>query len=133
MTQNNKMTGIWFDTCLRLKNTIEVMLNVFGNRKLSIARELTKVHEEIIISQLDNVIQTIEEREKENNPLKGEIVLILEGCNNTKEIDFEMLSFEIKYKLKTLSLRDTVNEITFETKLPRKIVYREAMKVKNNS
>ena len=36
------MTGVWFDTCLRLKNTFEIMQDVFGNRKICIARELTK-------------------------------------------------------------------------------------------
>ena len=43
------MTGVWFDTCLRLKNTfLEIMLEIFGNRKISIARELTKTYEEVI-------------------------------------------------------------------------------------
>ena len=33
------MTGIWFDTCLRLEDTLEVMLKTYGNRKISITRE----------------------------------------------------------------------------------------------
>ena len=40
-TKYNTMTGIWFDTCLRLTNTLKIMLNTYGNRKVSIARELT--------------------------------------------------------------------------------------------
>ena len=46
------MTGIWFDTCLRLKKTLKLMFDIFGNRKISIARELTKTHEEVIFSDL---------------------------------------------------------------------------------
>ena len=51
------MTGIWFDTCLRINNTLAVMHEVFGNRKISIARELTKTYEEIISSDLNSVIK----------------------------------------------------------------------------
>ena len=58
------MTGVWFDTCLRLKNTFEIMLNIFGNRKISVARELTKIHEEIILSDLESINLIIEKREK---------------------------------------------------------------------
>ena len=89
-TQNILMTGIWFDTCLRLKNTLETMFNIFGNRKISIMRELTKTHEEIICSDLQSVREIVYEREKNKNPLKGEVVLILEGSNDQKEIDFQI-------------------------------------------
>ena len=57
------MTGVWFDTCLRLKNTLEIMLDVFGNRKIAIARELTKIHEEIIFSELISIKEIINKRE----------------------------------------------------------------------
>ena len=130
LTESNKMTGVWFDTCLRLKNTFEIMLNVFGNRKISIARELTKIHEEIIKSDLESINFVIEQREKNNNYLKGEVVLIIEGSSKTNEVDFETLSLNIENKLKYLSFRDTVKEIVDETKLPRKVVYNQAIKFK---
>ena len=132
-TQSFKMTGVWFDTCLRLKNTFEIMQNVFGNRKISIARELTKTHEEIISSDLNNINLIIENREKNNNPLRGEVVLIIEGAGKKNQIDFDKLSLIVQDKLKTLSLRDTVKEIVIETKFPKKLIYSEAMKIKNKS
>ena len=58
------MTGVWFDTCLRLKNILEIMKDIFGNRKISIARELTKTYEEIITSDLNDIEKIIEKREK---------------------------------------------------------------------
>ena len=129
--KTNIMTGIWFDTCLRIKNTLRIMHDVFGNRKISIARELTKTYEEIITSDLNNIIEIIDRREKNNTPLKGELVLIIEGCGK-EEFDVETLSNTIKYKLKTLSLRDAVDEIIIETNLPRRMIYNEAIKIKNN-
>ena len=38
----------------------------------------------------------------------------------------------LKNKLKILSLRDAVNEIITETELPRRVVYKEAIKIKND-
>ena len=63
-TQTYEMTGIWFDTCMRIDNTLLVMQEVFGNRSISIARELTKTYEEIITSDLNSVIKIVDERKK---------------------------------------------------------------------
>ena len=129
--QTYVMTGIWFDTCLRINNTLRVMLEVFGNRKISIARELTKTYEEIITSDLSNVIKLIEKRVKDNNPLKGEIILVVDGYAK-KNVNINTLNLILKNKLKILSLRDAVNEIITETELPRRVVYNEAIKIKND-
>ena len=128
--RNNIMTGIWFDTCLRLKETLEVMFDIFGNRKISVARELTKIHEEIISSDLISIKELINKREHDSKPLKGELVLIIEGCNKTNEIDYERLSLKIKDKLKKYSLRDAVSKVVMETALPKKLVYNQAIKIK---
>ncbi len=131
-TQKYDMTGIWFDTCLRISDTLAVMEEVYGNRKISIARELTKTYEEIINSDLNSVIKIIDERKKLNNPLKGEVILIVGGYVK-KKFDIETLNVIIKNKLEKLSLRDTVNEIITETKLPRRIIYNEAIKIRNDT
>ena len=130
-TQTYNMTGIWFDTCLRINNTLDVMLEVFGNRKISIARELTKTYEEIITSDLNSVIKIVNEREENNNPLKGEVILIIDGYVK-KKFDNETLSVIIKNKLERLSFRDTVKEVITETKLPRRVIYNEAIKIRND-
>ena len=85
------MTGIWFDTCLRISNTLKVMHEVFGNRKISIARELTKTYEEIITSDLNNILNIIDKRKKSYNPLKGEIILIVDGYAK-EDFNIETLS-----------------------------------------
>ena len=129
-TEKYDMTGIWFDTCLRIRNTLEVMQEVFGNRKISIARELTKTYEEVITGDLDDVIKIINNRVENNNPLKGEVILIVNGYTE-KKFEFNNLNVIIKNKLEQLSLRDAVDEIITETKLPRKIIYNEAIKIRN--
>jgi 16S rRNA (cytidine1402-2'-O)-methyltransferase len=126
------MTGIWFDTCIRLDQTLKIMLDNFGNRKISIARELTKIYEDIIVSDLANINLIINKRKDNNEPLKGEIVIIVDGYNFNSDINLEKLRLNIKNKLKDHSLRDAVTLTVEETKLSKKQVYNEAIKIKNN-
>ena len=131
-TKYHTMSGIWFDTCLRLENTLKIMLHIYGNRKVSITRELTKTYEDVIFSDLSHIINIINERFENNKPLKGEIVIVIEGYNPKADVNIETLRSNIKDKLKKNSLRDTVNLIIEETCLSKKQVYNEAIKIKNN-
>jgi 16S rRNA (cytidine1402-2'-O)-methyltransferase len=126
-----KMTGIWFDTCLRLKNTLEIMYKVFGNRKISIARELTKIYEEIISSDLKDIKNVLKIREEKNIPLKGEIVLVVAGISQLAEFDIKKIRESIKNKLNTMSLKDTVELISTEEHISKKLIYKEAIKIKD--
>ena len=126
-----KMTGIWFDTCLRLKNTLETMYKVFGNRKISIARELTKIYEEIISSDLKNIKNILKIREEKNIPLKGEIVLVVSGISQLEEFDIKIIRESIKNNLNTMSLKDTVELISSRENIPKKLIYKEAIKIKD--
>ena len=133
LTKYHPMTGIWFDTCLRLENTLKVMLDTYGNRKVSITRELTKIYEDIIFSDLENISSFIHKRNENNKPLKGEIVIVVEGYDFNSEMNIETLEINIKRKLKHYSLRDAVNLIIEETNLSKKQVYNKAIKIKNNT
>ena len=126
------MTGIWFDTCLRLIDTLGIMFQIFGNRKVSITRELTKIYEDIISSDLHNIINIINERETQNKPLKGEIVIIIGGYDQKNDVNIETLRINIKKKLQKFSLRDTVDLTIEETNFSRKLIYSEAVKIKES-
>ena len=132
LTKFYPMTGIWFDTCLRLIDTLEIIFKIYGNRKISITRELTKIYEDVISSDLQNIRSLIYERELNNKPLKGEIVIIIDGYDQKNDVNIETLRINIKKKLQKFSLRDTVNETIDETNFPRKLIYNEAVKIKNS-
>ena len=72
---DEKRTMIFYEAPHKLPNTLWDLYRTFGDRKLTIARELTKVHEEIIRTTTKDAA----ERYTGDNPLKGEIVLIMEG------------------------------------------------------
>ncbi len=130
LTKSYPMTGIWFDTCLRLIDTLNIMLKIYGNRKVSITRELTKIYEDVITSDLENMESLIHERQLKNIPLKGEIVIIINGHTKSKDISIKTVRVNIKKKLQKFSLRDTVNLTIDETNFSKKLIYDEAIKIK---
>ena len=132
LTKSYPMTGIWFDTCLRLIDTLKIMLKIYGNRKISITRELTKIYEDIITGDLEKIESLIHERQLRNKPLKGEIVIIINGYTKSKNISIETVKINIKKKLQKFSLRDTVNLTIDETNYSRKLIYDEAIKIKKS-
>ena len=77
--KNERRTMIFYEAPHKLPATLRDLYSAFGNRRLSIAREITKIHEE--------VIRTTTEYAAENytdESIKGEIVLVLEGAKEDK-------------------------------------------------
>lgn len=72
--RNETRTMIFYEAPHKLLNTLRDFYETFSVRKLTIARELTKLHEEIIRTNTEDAIRYVEE-----NGIKGEIVLVLEG------------------------------------------------------
>lgn len=76
--KNDTKTLIFYEAPHKLKNTLEMIQKTFGNRKIVLARELTKIHEEFIRGNIDEILNKI------NEP-KGEYVIIVEGAKQSKE------------------------------------------------
>lgn len=73
--RNEQRTMVFYEAPHKLSSTLEDMLAAFGDRRLALARELTKVHEEVICTTLSEAAA----KYREENP-RGEFVLILEGA-----------------------------------------------------
>lgn len=70
--QSDTRTLIFYEAPHKLKGTLESMLEVLGDRKIVLARELTKIHEEYIRGSISTVLEQMVD-------IKGEFVIILEG------------------------------------------------------
>ena len=101
---NFPYTIIFYESPHKIYDTLKSLYKIFGNRKITICRELTKLHEEFIRTNL------LEASKIEDN-LIGEMVIIVEGNNKEKSsyIDDESIS-EIYNKLinNGLSNKDAV-------------------------
>ena len=78
--KNCTNTLIFYEAPHKLKNTLDDLYRVLGNRQIALCRELTKIHEEVIKGTISEMI----ERYKELTP-RGEYVLVVEGKPKVKE------------------------------------------------
>ena len=75
-----RRTLIFYEAPHKLVYTLEDMLEAFGDRKIALCRELTKIHEEILRGTISEMIEYY----KEKSP-KGEYVLIIEGAKEEEQ------------------------------------------------
>ncbi len=75
-----KRVVVLYESPHRILKTITEINEIFGDRYIVIVREITKVYEEIIRGKASELIEKLEA-----NPIKGEIVLLIKGVDNSKK------------------------------------------------
>ena len=98
----------------------------FLGRKIVIAKEMTKIHEEFIRSNVESI-------ENFTESLKGELTIVLSEVikdKNIKKIINESVKMEIKKMLKKYSHKDVVEFISKKENLPKKMIYDYCLKSK---
>ncbi|MBQ4524188.1 MAG: 16S rRNA (cytidine(1402)-2'-O)-methyltransferase [Lachnospiraceae bacterium] len=81
-------TIILYEAPHRLKKTLQECLEVLGNRKMTLLRELTKKHETVFLTTIEDAIAKYEVEEP-----KGECVLVIEGMSRKEKKEKELESF----------------------------------------
>ena len=79
--KNEKRTMIFYEAPHKLPATLKDMLEAFGDRRAALVRELTKIHETVFRTTLSEAAEYYEQ-----NPPKGEFVLIIEGKQEAEEV-----------------------------------------------
>ena len=91
--KNSNKTIILYEAPHKMKNTLEDLKDIIGDRRITLARELTKIHEEFIRDNINNILDKIDS-------LKGEMILIIEGKNieNNSQNELNELTLEEHYE-----------------------------------
>lgn len=91
--KKSEKTIILYEAPHKMKSTLEDLKDILENRKIVLARELTKIHEEFIRKNIEELLNEIDD-------LKGEMILIIEGADKTVDGENELnnLSLEEHYK-----------------------------------
>ena len=112
-----KHTIIFYESPHRLKATLELMLEVLDNRKIAIVREISKLYEEVIRMNIKDAIN-------ECDRIKGEIVLVVDGCNEIEDNNnYEELINNLINK--GYSKRDAIKEIAERYNVSKNKLYNE--------
>lgn len=118
----NTHTLIFYEAPHKLLDTLKDMASTFGaDRKISLCREMTKIHEQVFRTTLEEAIQYY----SENTP-KGEFVLILEGAQKPvePEITFEQAVEEAAQLVESgVRVADAAKQVSARTPFKKSEIY----------
>lgn len=128
--KSERRTMIFYEAPHKLQNTLKDLTDAFGpERRISLCRELTKLHEQILRMTLGEALAYY----TENDP-RGEYVLILEGAAEASE---EALTLEdaVSLALERIASgafkKDAVREVSRETGFPKNALYDAVLRMQN--
>ena len=119
--ENSSKTIIIYEAPHKMKTTLGDLKEILKDRKIVLARELTKIHEEFIRKSIDELLSEID-------TIKGEMILIIEGNKiDTEECkNFDEISLEDHYKLyeeKGLNKKEIIKQIAKDRNVNKNEIY----------
>jgi 16S rRNA (cytidine1402-2'-O)-methyltransferase len=117
---------VFYEAPHKLMATLRDMLEAFGDRRVSISREMTKIHEETLRCTLSAAIRHFEE-----TPPRGEFVLVVEGAAEQAAPGPKMedaLRIIRDFQGGGMSLKDAVKNSALLTGFPKNVLYEAALK-----
>lgn len=125
--KNDTHTLIFYEAPHKLRTTLSDMREVFGgDRKIALARELTKLHEQVLRMTLDEAVSYYDEQSP-----RGEYVIIIEGANTVTDDDscfWEDMSIKEhieKYIEDGMDSKEAIKVVAKERGVPKRDVYNE--------
>jgi 16S rRNA (cytidine1402-2'-O)-methyltransferase len=126
--KTEQRTMIFYEAPHKLVSTLEDMAEVFGgNRDISLCRELTKLHEEVVRTTLADAIAKYNE-----NPPKGEFVLVVAGAEPVQEEKATVTDAAARVQElmeSGMSRKDAIKQTAKELDLPKNVVYDAALAI----
>ncbi|MBP3495650.1 MAG: 16S rRNA (cytidine(1402)-2'-O)-methyltransferase [Clostridia bacterium] len=123
--KNDTRTTIFYEAPHKLLKTLEDLYSAFGDRKISLCRELTKINEEIIRTTISQAILYYQD----NSP-RGEYVLVVEGCKKSEGDEFwrnmsieEHIEYYISQEMKRM---DAIKAVAKDRGVSKSEIYKIA-------
>ena len=117
MLRNSEYTLVFYEAPHRIIRTLETMLEVFGDRNISISKEISKLHESVFVGKISEAIKTID--------VKGEFVIVVEANHEEVVNDMSIVDNVNMYIRSGLSSMEAIKRVAKERKIPKNDVYKE--------
>ena len=109
---------VFYEAPHRIIKTLNLMLDIFGDRYISISREISKLHESVFVGLLSDVLKNTKE-------FKGEFVIIVSPSEQELVNDMDIIEHVNMYIRTGLTSMDAIKKVAKERKLPKNEVYKE--------
>jgi 16S rRNA (cytidine1402-2'-O)-methyltransferase len=119
-------TLVLFESPRRLGSSLKDMRKIWGNRRVAVTRELTKIHEEVFRGSLDEAIV------RWPREARGEITLLVAGAQSLRPQPDDSLLQQLRLCLTSdrRPLKEITAEVARELGISKRLVYQEALKIK---
>ena len=109
---------VFYEAPHRMLKTLKLMLEVFGDRYISISREISKLHESVFVGMLSEVIEITTE-------YKGEFVIVVSPTDEEIVNDLSVIESVNLYIRNGLTSMEAIKKVAKERKIPKNEVYKE--------
>lgn len=120
-------TIIFYESPPRLAAALADMAEIFGARPVAVARELTKLHEEVRRGSLPDLA----EHYRCEGPPRGEVVIVVGPPEPAPQPGEDEIDDRLRQALAEGGVREAAAKVAAETGLPRRMLYRRALAVRN--
>lgn len=116
--KNSEYTLVFYEAPHRIVRTLEAMLEIFGDRYISISREISKLHESVFVGKISEALSSSE-------MMKGEFVIVVSAKEEEYDEDMSIIDSVNLYIRSGLSSMDAIKRVAKERKIPKNTVYME--------
>ena len=130
--KNLPYTIIFYESPNRILELLKIIKEVFGEREICLARELTKIYEECIRGGTSEVIEILDKRSLKGVKIKGEIVLVISGfkVKKAEEFDESIIKKELNaFAKKGLTKKEAFKAVMAKYDISRKEIYDISIKL----
>jgi 16S rRNA (cytidine1402-2'-O)-methyltransferase len=124
-------TVVLFESPRRVKTTLSDLLAACGDRRVAVARELTKLHQEVIRGQLSETVERLASRE-----LRGEVVLVVEGLGQDGRVSVpnedEAVRVAASLMRGGLRKKDAARQVSELTGVPARRIYDRLVRARSD-
>ena len=113
-------TLVFYEAPHRIIRTLKAMLEIFGDRYISISREISKLHESIFVGKISEALNS-------SNMMKGEFVIVVSAKDKIEVYDDSLSIVDTvnMYIRSGLSSMDAIKRVAKERNIPKNTVYME--------
>jgi 16S rRNA (cytidine1402-2'-O)-methyltransferase len=126
---DEERTVVFYEAPHKIKRTVQDLIEILGDRRAVVTRELTKLHEETIRGSLSDILRRLQ-----TGTVKGEFTIILHGASaEPLKQDIDTADYLKNLMLhRGLSKKEAIATAAEELGLPKKEVYRESLNMGNS-
>lgn len=116
--KDSEYTLVFYEAPHRMLKTLKMMLDVFGDRYISISREISKLHESVYVGSISDAIEN-------TNEFKGEFVIVV-SPDEEEIVNYMNIIDNVNMYIRTgLTSMEAIKKVAKERKIPKNEIYKE--------